>query len=680
VDTVLPIAESSSLAGARGSAVLVRGDANTRERTLLLGHAQDILRNQALIEQRLAALQRAGGREPAAWAAAKVSTEKFARLTQDIFSAEAIDSNPAAYAAAGAAVLNGLTQFGAELTSELSQQLEQRARAAATEIWFDMALAAASLLAVGLLGWAFYSSFYGAMTALHKGVAGMARGDLSQAVNIRGRDEVADIGTTVEGMSQRLSAMVADIRNSAVRVGMSGRVVADGSEALARRTEAQASSLRQTLASAQSLSVAVASNAAAASDLDKLTTRLRGEAESGGKLMRETVQAMGELESSSKRVGEIIQVIDGIAFQTNILALNAAVEAARAGESGRGFAVVATEVRQLAQRSAAAAGEIRSLIAQSGEQVHASVARIQNVGQVLDGLVDGVRSASDSLRGIAAASATQSAELQQVAQGVGSLDTITRENAGMVEQSTAASIELVDRAARLSQAVSSMRLRQGGADEAKALVDRALPLLKRAGLQGASAQLRSKESGFVDRDLHLCHRPPRCVPPAWRQARHRRQACARNPGHQRRQVPARRLGCGAGRRRLDRLRHREPGYRQGLAQGVLRRGPGQRVVRGLRRLSPCRYRCRAHPAGSAVSDKRHRNPQGVQKAHARKHAGLSVVSDGAGYKGSLRLALGTATGAGPIRLRSRRIRCRPEPTSSAMPAQASRLGTSPQTR
>jgi methyl-accepting chemotaxis protein len=503
VDMVLPIAESSALAGARGIAVLVRGDANTRERTLLMGYAHDILRNQALIEQRLAALQRAGGREPAAWAAAKASTEKFARLTQGIFSAEAIDSDPAAYAAAGAAVLNGLTQFGVELTNELSEQLQERARAAGAKIWLASALAAVSLLAVGLLGWAFYSSFYGAMTALQSVVAGMAGGDLSQSVNIRGRDEVADIAGTVEGMGQRLSAMVADIRNSAVRVGMSGRVVADGSEALARRTESQASSLRQTLASAQALSLAVASNAAAASDLDKLTTRLRGEAESGGELMRETVQAMGELESSSKRVGEIIQVIDGIAFQTNILALNAAVEAARAGESGRGFAVVATEVRQLAQRSAAAAGEIRSLIAQSGEQVHASVTRIQNVGQVLDGLVGGVRSASDSLRNIAAASATQSAELQQVAQSVGSLDAITRENAGIVEQSTAASVELVNRAARLSQAVSSMRLRQGSADEAKALVDRALPLLKRAGLQGASAELRSKESGFVDRDLYI---------------------------------------------------------------------------------------------------------------------------------------------------------------------------------
>ncbi|MDO9461565.1 MAG: methyl-accepting chemotaxis protein, partial [Alphaproteobacteria bacterium] len=190
-------------------------------------------------------------------------------------------------------------------------------------------------------------------------------------------------------------------------------------------------------------------------------------------------------------------------FQTNILALNAAVEAARAGEQGRGFAVVAAEVRQLAQRSAAAAREIRGLIQQSSEQVGSSVTRIQHVGQILDSLVTGVRTASDSLRSIASASAQQSSDLEQVTQSVVTIDEITHRNAEMVAESTTVSRDLVTRSQTLIATVASMRLRQGSADEASALVDRALGLVHRGGLQAASAELHSTAAGFVDRDLYI---------------------------------------------------------------------------------------------------------------------------------------------------------------------------------
>jgi hypothetical protein len=304
-------------------------------------------------------------------------------------------------------------------------------------------------------------------------------------------------------MNERLSAMVAEIRSSAMRVGMSGRDLAAGGAALAERSELQAQSLRQTLASTRSLSEAVSANAAAAGDLDRLTVGLRADAEAGGVAMRETVEAMTHLESGSKRVGEIITVIDGIAFQTNILALNAAVEAARAGDTGRGFAVVAAEVRHLAQRSSGAAAEIRTLIGQSSGQVATSMARIQHVGVLLDSLVAGVRDASDRLRSIAAASAQQSVELDSVARSVGDLDALTSRNAEMVTQSAAASNELVFRATALTGAVSSIRLRQGSADEATTLVVRALELIRGVGLQQARAELHSSEAGFVDRDLYV---------------------------------------------------------------------------------------------------------------------------------------------------------------------------------
>ncbi len=353
------------------------------------------------------------------------------------------------------------------------------------------------------LGLAFHASVRGSLRLLLDGVKAVSGGDLSHKIELPGSDELATIGTAVEGMNMRLSSLVAEIRTSAVRVGMSGQQVATSSESLAQRTEQQAASLRQTVETVQQLTEAVTANAAAASQLDQLTQRLRTEAENGGTAMRGSVEAMAGLEDSSRRVGEIIGVIDGIAFQTNILALNAAVEAARAGEAGRGFAVVAAEVRQLAQRSSGAASEIRTLIARSGEQVESSVKQTRAVGQVLDSLVGGVRKVSQSLREIAEASARQSGELTQVSQSVGELDEITRQNSAMVEQSAEASQDLVGRAKTLSSAVASIRLRQGSADEARALVERAVGLIKARGMSTAAQAFHAKDGGFLDRDLYL---------------------------------------------------------------------------------------------------------------------------------------------------------------------------------
>ena len=197
-------------------------------------------------------------------------------------------------------------------------------------------------------------------------------------------------------------------------------------------------------------------------------------------------------------------MIDGIAFQTNILALNAAIEAARAGEAGRGFAVVAAEVRQLAQRSSAAAAEIRTLIAASSGQVGTSVGRIEGVSATLDAVVAGVRKdVSQRLRGIASASAEQSQGLREMSQNVGNLDEITRQNAAMVEESASASQDLVERAGLLSSAVASIRLRQGSADEARDLVERALACMQEQGYEAAGRLMRDRANGFVDRDLYV---------------------------------------------------------------------------------------------------------------------------------------------------------------------------------
>ena len=503
VERMLPWLEALAATRSLGSALLAQADAGHGQRAAVASHAGQVMRHLDDIAFRMGALERSGHAPPPGWATARQAAGQLSERGLALFSAGAPQGDPAAFPQlAGQAVQTALALKQA-LAGSLLQLLDERAHQTRRAMLVQVGAAALGLPLMVYLATAFYVSFSGALRALLQGVEKVAGGDLSHRIEIRGRDELSEIGGLVERMNLRLSAMVAEIRSSAVRVGMSGQQVSHSSQSLAERTDVQASSLRQTVATVGQLSHAVATNAAAASALDQLTDRLRSRAEQGGGAMRDSVAAMAGLEGSSRRMSEIIGVIDGIAFQTNILALNAAVEAARAGESGRGFAVVAAEVRNLAQRSATAASEIRGLIAQSAAQVDSSVRQTRAVGETLDEVVAGVRQVSQTLRGIAEASARQSADLEQVSKSVGNLDEITRHNASMVEDSAQAARELVGRAEALSSAVASMRLRQGSADEAHALVDRALAQIKQRGLADAERDFQSKDMGFLDRDLYV---------------------------------------------------------------------------------------------------------------------------------------------------------------------------------
>jgi methyl-accepting chemotaxis protein len=227
---------------------------------------------------------------------------------------------------------------------------------------------------------------------------------------------------------------------------------------LSQRTEEQASSLEETASSMEELTSTVRQNAENAKQANQLAQAASEVAEKGGSIVGQVVNTMGSINDSSRKIFDIISVIDGIAFQTNILALNAAVEAARAGEQGRGFAVVASEVRNLAQRSAAAAKEIKELIGNSVEQVDIGSKLVQQAGSTMDDVVASVRRVTDIMGEITSASSEQSIGIDQVNTAIGQMDSVTQQNAALVEQAAAAAASMQDQAARLAEVASSFRL------------------------------------------------------------------------------------------------------------------------------------------------------------------------------------------------------------------------------
>lgn len=350
---------------------------------------------------------------------------------------------------------------------------------------------------------AFYASFTQDFRQLTTSVQQIAAGNLLPSTRSAGHDELAQVAGLMQQMITTLSATVANVRSNSALVAYAGHHLASSSRHLAERTEQQAANLEQTSASVQELSSVVQQNASTAGQADTQATGVRDAAETGAQAMGSAVASVEAIHQSAQRMNEIIGVIDGLAFQTNILALNAAVEAARAGEQGRGFAVVATEVRNLAQRSADSAKEIRQLIQTSTTQVEASVAQIRQAGDGMTRVVSGIRGVASNMSQISTASAEQSTGLREISAAVSQLDEITQRNAQMVERAVAQAQSLEERAAVLARAVSGFRLQQGTAEEAMALVERAMALRRQNSREVFLRELTQTGNGFHDRDMYV---------------------------------------------------------------------------------------------------------------------------------------------------------------------------------
>ena len=338
--------------------------------------------------------------------------------------------------------------------------MEENARASDRMMWL-LGIIMVSVIAVIALCWiGLRRVLINPLNSNIDHIRHIAQGDLTQAIIVEGRNEMSQLAASLHEMQQSLVRTVGNVRDGSDAIFTGASEISAGNNDLSARTEEQAASLEQTAASMEQLTATVKQNAENARQASKLALSASETAQKGGNVVEGVVKTMSEIAGSSRKIADITSVIDGIAFQTNILALNAAVEAARAGEQGRGFAVVAGEVRNLAQRSAQAAKEIKGLIEDSVNRVNTGSELVGVAGETMSNIVDAVTRVTDIMGEISSASDEQSRGIDQVGQAVTEMDRVTQQNASLVEESAAAAASLEEQASRLSQAVAVFKVRR----------------------------------------------------------------------------------------------------------------------------------------------------------------------------------------------------------------------------
>jgi methyl-accepting chemotaxis protein len=404
--------------------------------------------------------------------------DQFSKYVQDNVTSGAI-SDP----------LDSVLQNASQLTAAISSFHDSMQQAVQAQLQRNLAvlratrnrmvvlLALAVALGIGFMGVVIGTTVSG-MNAAAAVVARLADGDYTHPISAHGSDELARMMLALGSMQTKLSSVLSSVKDSAITVATAARQINAGTSDLSSRTEQQAANLEETASSMEEMTATVKQNADNAKLANKLAQAARDQAEHGGAIVEQTVAAMAAIDVSSKKIADIISVIDEIAFQTNLLALNAAVEAARAGDQGRGFAVVASEVRNLAQRSASAAKEIKGLIHDSVGKVAEGGRLVSESGRHLGEIVASVKKVSDVVGEISNASQEQAASAEEISRAVLQMDESTQQNAAMVEEASAAASSMNEQAARLSELTAYFRL---GEHVARASLEQS-PALKMAPL------------------------------------------------------------------------------------------------------------------------------------------------------------------------------------------------------
>jgi methyl-accepting chemotaxis protein len=332
----------------------------------------------------------------------------------------------------------------------------------------------------------------------------VAAGDLTQKVEVTSTNETGKLLQALKDMNDSLVRIVGEVRTGTDTIATASGQIAAGNQDLSSRTEQQASSLEETASSMEELTSTVKQNADNAQQANGLALSASEVAVKGGAVVAQVVDTMSSINASSKKIVDIIGVIDGIAFQTNILALNAAVEAARAGEQGRGFAVVASEVRNLAQRSASAAKEIKTLIDDSVEKVDVGTRLVDQAGTTMNEIVDSIRRVTDIMGEITAASQEQTSGIEQINQAISQMDEVTQQNAALVEEAAAAAESLQDQAGNLSQVVSVFKLDGMHVATGTAATKAKIPARKREqSLPRIANKAATRRSGQIKKIAHV---------------------------------------------------------------------------------------------------------------------------------------------------------------------------------